>query len=86
VKCAALPIVAYDDYDHGRDDGLKRNWWRAANVAGEPAPRSPGEREEFEVTGWPEPPAGGRLRFAVASWDDAGNRSPLSNLAEADGK
>ena len=82
VKCAALPIVDYDGYDHGRDDGAKRNSWRASNLSGEPAPGAPGSREEFEATGVPEPPPGGKLWFVIASRDGAGNRSALSNLAE----
>lgn len=80
VKYAELPILSYDDYDFARDDGLNRNFWRAANAKGEPSPSSPGQREEFVVTGvrQAEP-----LYFVVVSYDDSGNRSLLSNIARA---
>ncbi len=76
VKCAELPIVAYDDYDFARDDGAKRSWWRAANVQGEPTPKGPGEREAFVVTGVPDAKV---LHVVVAAYDDSGNRGGLSN-------
>ena len=78
VKCAELPIVDYDAYDFARDDGKKRNFWRAVNLAGEPPPSKPGAKERFVVTGVPDRPA---LYFAVVSYDAAGNRSPLSVVA-----
>jgi hypothetical protein len=80
VKCAALPIVSYEDYDFARDDGIKRNFWRAANVRGEPRPAAPGTNERFTVTGVP---GNGGLYFVVVSFDDSNNRSGLSNLAPA---
>lgn len=76
LKCAELPIVDYDDYDFARDDGAKRNFWRAANLRGEPAPKAPGSREEFAVEGVPE---AAEVYFVAVSLDDAGNRSPLSD-------
>jgi len=78
VKCAEHPLVAYEDYDFARDDGLKRNFWRAANVSGEPPPSSPGTKEQFTVT---EVPKARTLYFVVVSYDDSHNRSALSNLA-----
>jgi hypothetical protein len=78
VKCAELPIVGYDDYDFARDNGRKRNFWRAANVTGEPPPSSPGTKEQFTVGGVPTAPT---LYFVVVSYDDSNNRSALSNLA-----
>ena len=77
VKYAELPILSYDDYDFARDDGLKRNFWRAANAKGEPSPSSPGQSEEFVVTGVRQAEL---LYFVVVSYDDSGNRSPLSNI------
>ncbi len=81
VKCATLPIVAYGDYDFARDDGTKRNWWRATNLRGEPAPKAAGERESFVVTGVP---AAARLFFAVAAFDDSSNRGGPSNVVRVD--
>lgn len=78
VKCAVLPIVSYEEYDHGRDDGLKRSFWRATNLDGEPLPGAPGTREKFTVRGVPE---AGRLYFVVVTRDESGNRSALSNGA-----
>jgi hypothetical protein len=80
VKCAQLSIVSYDEYDFARDDGLRRNFWRAANVKGEPSPSSPGAREEFVITGVPDSEP---LYFVVVSYDDSDNRSSLSNVAKA---
>ncbi len=78
VKCAELPIVAYDEYDFARDDGIKRNFWRATNVQGEPLPSEPGTAEQFIVSGVP---SAGQLYFVVVSYDDSSNRSALSNMA-----
>ena len=80
VKAAALPILPYEQWDYARDVGKKRNWWRAVNLRGEPAPRSPAAAERFVVTGVPDAPAG-KLHFAARSFDDSHNRSAISNLA-----
>ncbi len=80
VKCAELPIVDYDEYDFARDDGLKRNFWRATNLKGEPTPAPPGARERFKIAGVPGVK---QLYFVVVSYDDSSNRSALSNLARA---
>ena len=80
VKAARLPIAPYEQWDYERDAGKKRNWWRAANCQGEPAASSPGTEERFVVSGVP---SAERLHFAVRSFDDQGNRSPISNPAEA---
>jgi hypothetical protein len=80
VKAAALPIVAYEAFDYARDAGQKCNWWRAVNCQAEPPPQAPGTRERFIVRGLPAPPP---RHFAVRSYDVAGNRSGLSNVAEA---
>lgn len=75
VKAAAMPIVPYEQFDYARDFGRKRNWWRAANLTGEPKPAAPGRPERFVVTQLPE---GKMLHFAVRSFDDSSNRSPMS--------
>lgn len=77
VKCAELPMVAYEDYDFALDDGQKRNFWRALNVTGEPRPSEAGKAEQFTVEGVP---AKKTLYFAVVSFDDLNNRSALSNV------
>jgi hypothetical protein len=79
VKAAPLPIVAYQDWDYARDDGVKRNWWRATNLQGEPEPKPAGQSERFVVTGVP---AGDTLYFALRSFDGSSNRSAMSNLVE----
>ncbi len=81
VKAAAMPIVVYEQWDFARDSGQRRNWWRAVNCQGEPAPGRPGARERFVVTGVPN---GERLHFGVRSFDQSGNRSAMSNLAVAE--
>jgi hypothetical protein len=79
VKCSQLPILPYEEWDCARDLGGKRNWWRAVNLKGEPAPRAPGAKESFTVTGVPA----NAKYFAVRSFDDSNNRSAVSNLAGA---
>jgi hypothetical protein len=81
VKCSDRPLVGYEDFlkaFNALKDGERCNWWLAANVAGEPAPKAPGGRESFTVAGVP---AGARY-FAVRSYDGSSNRSALSNVAE----
>jgi hypothetical protein len=77
VKCAELPIVDYGQYEFARDDGKKRNFWRAVNLMGEPGPSEPGAKERFVVSGVPDKPL---LYFVVACYDQVSNRSPLSNV------
>ncbi len=81
VKAATLPIAAYEQWDYARDVGKKRNWWRAVNCKGEPAPGSPGTKERFVVSGVPQ---GETVYFAVRSFDDGNNRSAISNVDAAD--
>jgi hypothetical protein len=82
VKCSDKPIVDYDEfldaYNKFQDDKCC-NWWMAANVQGEPAPKAAGQKESFEVTGLPA----GAKYFAVRSFDDSNNRSAMSNQAES---
>ncbi len=80
VKAATMPILPYEKWDYARDLGRKRNWWRAVNCRGEPAPSKPGSAERFVVTGVPAG-QGEKLHFAVRSFDDSNNRSAVSNLA-----
>jgi hypothetical protein len=77
LKAAELPIVPYEKWDYARDSGKTRNWWRAVNCQGEPAPSVPGTEERFVVTGLP---LGDGFYFAIRSFDDSNNRSPISNL------
>lgn len=93
VKCADKPILEYLDYlrlyNGNKDEETKFcNWWMAVNLQGEPgtgergqpAPGGEGARESFTVSGVP---AGARY-FALVSFDDSSNRSPLSNLAQTE--
>ncbi|MGQ9573796.1 MAG: hypothetical protein ACUVUC_00620 [Thermoguttaceae bacterium] len=81
VKADRLPIVPYEAWDPVGDLGKRRNWWRAVNCKGEPPPSRPGTPERFVVTGVPD---GRPLYFAVRSYDQTRNRSPVSNLAVAE--
>jgi len=81
VKAAALPILPCEQWDYARDVGKKRNWWRAANCKGGPAPSKPGTAERFVVTG---APAASPLHVAVRAFDDSDNRSAMSNVAIAE--
>ena len=77
VKADALPIAAYEEWVFSRDSGIKRNWWRAVNLKGEPAPGESGSEERFAVHGLPSSKI---LYFAVRSFDDSDNRSGMSNV------
>jgi hypothetical protein len=82
LKYASLPIVDYAEYDFARDDGQRRNFWRAANVQGEHAPREPGQPEDI-ILGLPqEAITSPKLYFCIVSYDEQNNRSGLSNIAE----
>jgi len=81
VKAAELPIVPYEKWDFARDSGKTRNWWRAVNCQGEPSPAEAGARERFLVTGVPP---GGPVHFALRSFDDSDNRSPISNVVRSE--
>jgi hypothetical protein len=80
VKCASKPMVSYEEFlkawSANTDDKVM-NWWMATNLNGEPKPGTPGAKESFEVTGVPA----GAKYFAVCSFDDTRNRSPISNAA-----
>ena len=78
VKCAELPIVSYDEFDYAKDSGRWRNFWKAYNLRGEPCPSAPGTAERFVVSGVPEGIT--PLYFVVVSYDEANNRSALSNV------
>lgn len=83
VKVADMPILDYEQWDYCRDGGLRRNWWRAINCTGEPGPKQAGGKEDFVVTNVPGAP-GRPLYFAVRSFDEAGNRSGISNVFRAE--
>ncbi len=79
VKCSDKPIVSYGEFlkawAAGKGDAVT-NWWMAANVRGEPAPKAPGAKESFTVQGVPA----GAKYFAVRSFDESSNRSTMSNV------
>jgi len=82
VKCSGRPIVDYDKFlelFNAHKDSECCNWWMAASLAGEPAPKAPGTKESFAVTGVPP----GANHFAVRSFDDSSTRSAMSNVAGA---
>lgn len=90
VKCSARPIVDYVTFLKkfaANEEKVVANWWMAANVAGEPAaggpgqtePKAAGVKESFAVTGVPA----NAKYFALCSFDGAGNRSPMSNVAQS---
>ncbi len=58
----------------------KCNWWAAKNASGEPVPSTGGSREEFVLDGL----GTGAYYFAVRSYDEASNLSPLSNVVRID--
>ena len=79
VKCSDRPIVDYERFLRAYadfEDEKVRNWWMATNLRGEPAPRPAGGAESFTVAGVPA----GATHFAVRSFDEAGNRSGMSNV------
>jgi hypothetical protein len=81
VKASDKPIVDYATFLQRFAANTEKdvtNFWMAANLAGEPTPQPAGAGESFTVTGVP---AGARY-FVVVSFDDSGNRSALSNVAE----
>ncbi|MFW6158498.1 MAG: hypothetical protein ACOC8E_03985 [Planctomycetota bacterium] len=83
VKCSDKPLVGYVEFlgHWAKDtDDTVTNWWMAANLDGEPAPKAAGTKETFVVTGVPQ----GATHFAVRAFDDSRNRSPLGNLAQAE--
>ncbi len=84
VKCSDKPIVDYQAFLKrfaANREATATNWWLAANLAGEPAPKAPGTKESFTVTG---APAGARY-FALCAFDDSSNRSAISNVATVGG-
>ena len=75
-------LSGYEDFLKAwaaNEDGKVCNWWMAANLNGEPTPKAPGAAETFAVSGVPP----NARYFAVRSFDDSRNRSPISNVAQA---
>ena len=62
------------------EDDACCNWWMATNLTGEPAPAGAGTKESFAVTGVPA----NATHFAVRSFDNASNRSAMSNVSVCD--
>lgn len=81
LKADTLPILPYEEWGFARDSGTKRNWWKAVNLKGEPAPSRPGTRERFVVSDLPNDP---KLHFAIRSFDDSNNRSAISNCVSTE--
>ncbi|MGQ9662706.1 MAG: hypothetical protein ACUVWX_10290, partial [Kiritimatiellia bacterium] len=82
LKCADRPIVSYEEFLEAWtrfEDDRVVNWWMAKNLDGEPRPALPGTKELFTITNIPNT----ARYFAIRSFDDNSNRSPLSNVAEA---
>ena len=77
AKYSDLPILDYREWNYSKHDKIKRNWWRATNIKGEPNPKGTGEKVEFIAMSIP----GGTQYFYVRSFDNSANRSELSNGA-----
>jgi hypothetical protein len=93
VKCSDKPLLDYESYlklfNENKDEEQKYcNWWMGDNVQGEPtinvpgtsAPKTPGSKESFVVSGVPAD----AKYFAVVSFDDSSNRSGISNVVRMD--
>jgi hypothetical protein len=81
VKCSDRPIVDYEAFlahYNAFTDGTVCNWFLAVNLEGEPTPKAAGQPERFVVKGVPA----GATYFAVRAFDDASNRSGISNVAQ----
>jgi hypothetical protein len=80
LKCSDKPLASYEQFlelwKENKDSSVI-NWWMAANLKGEPAPKDAGAKESFMVTGVP---ANAKC-FALVSFDDSANRSAMSNVA-----
>ncbi|HOX07765.1 MAG TPA: hypothetical protein PK280_15300 [Planctomycetota bacterium] len=62
--------------------GGECSFWGAENVAGEPAPKKAGEKEEFTVKGLKP----GTYHFALKARDECSNESPISNVVKVEVK
>ena len=83
VKCSDKPIVDYEMFleKYAANEGASvTNWWMARTLKEEPPPKEAGTKESFVVTCVP---AARPLHFAVRTFDDSSNRSPMSSLATA---
>ncbi|MFC1671950.1 fibronectin type III domain-containing protein, partial [Planctomycetota bacterium] len=73
----------YTGEDWRRDWRDVSYWNMVSNVLGEPTPGKPGTKEKMTLEGLE---AGKKLHFAMRSEDDGPNRSPMSNVVEAEVK
>jgi len=80
VKHAAVPIVAYRDFDYAKDRETKCPWWYAVNLTGEPEPRKPGTKQRMLVKDLPA----GTHHFAIRTRDAANNESGVSNVVKVE--
>jgi hypothetical protein len=78
LKWAALPMK--DRIDWQTETGTHANWWAAENVPNEPKPTAGTQAVTVGNVG------PGKRVFAIRSWDAAGNRSAMSNMAEVEVK
>jgi hypothetical protein len=77
IKYASKPIVENINFLEEPDlVDTHVNWWAATNLADEPMPASPGQSQEFTLKNLES----GTYYFAIRSYDEASNISPLSNI------
>ncbi len=80
-------IVANLDFDADKrtwayDPATHDNWWAALSVVGMPRVCKGGAKDSVKVEGL----SAGTYYFAVRTWDEASNRSRVSNLARVEVK
>lgn len=81
LKYADKEIVDYETflarYNNFEDENVC-NWFLAYNVDGEPTPQKAKTKERFIIKNIPET----GIYFAIRTFDDSSNRSPISNIAK----
>lgn len=80
VKYAQRPIV--DIPAIPAQEGTHVSWWWATNATAEPEPAAPGSKQTFTLAGLKP----GTYHFAVKTWDEAANVSPISTVVEVEVK
>ena len=81
LKWSDRPIVDYTNFlaaFNSHTDHQVESWWMAKNVSGEPPPLPSRTLVRFTLPALPQ----GARYFALVSFDDSMNRSPMSNLAQ----